>query len=83
MDDLITRKGKQFFDGLRTTPVHKITKAYNIEIEGIDTADAPDFADAFISYAEHVDGTPFTDAQLDAINEDSDFVYRAVMDFIY
>lgn len=58
-------------------------KAFNIEIEGIDTADAPDFADAFITYAEHVDGTPFTDAQLDALNEDSDFVYRAVMDFIY
>ena len=60
--------------------MHRITKAYNVEIEGIDTADAPDFADAYITYAEHMDGSAFTDEQLDALNQDTDFIHQAVLD---
>jgi hypothetical protein len=36
----------------------------SIEIEDIDTADYPDFTDAYITYAEFEDGTPLTEDEL-------------------
>lgn len=47
---------------------------FNVEIENIDTRDCPDFVDAFISYAEHENGKPLTDDELDQVNEDSELV---------
>ena len=41
----------------------------NIELEGVDYADHPDYCDAYVSYAEHLDGTPLTEDELDALNE--------------
>lgn len=55
----------------------------NIEIDGIDYRDYPDFVDAFISYAEYEDGTELTDSELDVLNENSDFVYEQVINKIY
>lgn len=40
-------------------------KISDVEVDGIDTADYPDFCDAFIAYAEY-DGKEMTDEQLDA-----------------
>ena len=57
-------------------------KISDVEVDGIDTADYPDFCDAFIAYAEY-DGKEMTDEQLDALNEDSDFVYEAVQDYLF
>jgi len=56
----------------------------NIEFEGIDSKDSPDFCDAFISYAEY-DGEEMTEEQLEEINsyEHNDFKYEKLMDFIY
>lgn len=54
-------------------------KYINIEIDGIDSRDYPDFVDAYISYAEHDNGEPLTDDELDALNEDSSFVYEQVI----
>ena len=54
----------------------------NIEVDGIDTADYPDFCDAFIAYAEY-DGREMTDEQLDEINDDSDFVYECVQNNLF
>lgn len=54
----------------------------NIEVDGIDTTDYPDFCDAFISYAEY-DGREMTDEELDELNENSDFVYSAVESHLY
>ena len=53
-----------------------------IEIEGIDTRDYPDFCDAFISDCLYK-GIPATDHELDIINEDSDFVYECVQEELY
>ncbi len=36
----------------------------NIEFEDVHSWDYPDFCDAFISYAEHKDGTPLTEEEL-------------------
>jgi hypothetical protein len=55
-------------------------KATNIELEGIDTGDYPDFCDAFIAYAEHEDGTPFTEAELDVLNMDTDLIHEQVFE---
>ena len=55
-----------------------------IEIDGINTADAPDFVDAYISYAEYTDGTELTDQELDTLtDENSDLVYDKVQETIY
>ena len=42
----------------------------NIELEGVDYADHPDYCDAYVVYAERADGTPLTEAELEKLNED-------------
>jgi len=42
----------------------------SIEMDGIDRSDYPDFADAFITYAEFVDGTPLTDDEMYQLDMD-------------
>jgi hypothetical protein len=54
-----------------------------IEVSDIDTKDAPDFVDAYISYAEWDDGIELNDHELDLLNEDDYFVYRCVLDSLY
>ena len=56
-------------------------KIDNIEIDGIDTKDYPDFCDAYIVSADY-DGVPMTDEQLDELNEDGDYVYEHIMDYL-
>ena len=58
------------------------TKIENVEVDGIDTSDYPDFCDAFIASADY-DGEPMTSAQLDELNEDSDFVYDCVLNQLH
>ena len=53
-------------------------KIDNIEVDGIDTKDYPDFCDAFIVSADY-DGVPMTDEQLDEINDDGQFQYECIM----
>ena len=54
----------------------------NIDMDGIDYSDYPDFCDAFICAADY-DGEPMTQDELDIINEDRDFVYACVGSYIY
>lgn len=54
----------------------------NIVIEGIDGADYPDFCDAFIASADYA-GKPMTDEMIEVLNQDSDFVYKQVLNFIH
>ena len=58
------------------------TKITNVEIEGIDYADYPDFCDAFISSAEY-NGKPMTEEQIDKLSEDSDFMYQSIQSKLY
>lgn len=48
-------------------------KIDNIELDGVNTRDYPDFCDAFIVSADY-NGKPMTDEQLDEINQDGAFV---------
>ena len=54
----------------------------NIEVDGIDTNDYPDFCDAFIVSADY-DGVAMTDEQLEALNEDYSFVHDCVYTHLF
>lgn len=54
----------------------------NIEVDGIDTKDYPDFSDAYIVSADYK-GKPMTDEQLDEINDDGDFQYQCIMNDLH
>ena len=58
-------------------------KPTDVVFDGIDTRDAPDFCDAFICEAFHPDGRPYTEEELDALNDDRDLVYDLLMDYLY
>lgn len=56
----------------------------NVQVEGIDTRDYPDFCDAFIAYAEWAEsGTPLTDEELEELNKDSALVYDYVIGYLF
>ena len=42
-------------------------KVVNVEVDGVDTRDYPDYCDAYFSYAEYEDGTKLTDEELDEL----------------
>jgi hypothetical protein len=52
-----------------------------IQVDDINTSDYPDLCDAFISYAEHADGTPLTENELDYLNENhGEFVHTQALE---
>ncbi len=55
----------------------------DIEVDGIDHADFPDYSDAYINSASYPDGTELTDEELEVVNDDSMFVYGKVEDWLY
>ena len=60
---------------MKTLDYNKIS---DIEFDGIDTEDYPDFCDAFIISANY-DGEPMTEEQLEEVNKDGSFVYESLM----
>ena len=58
------------------------SKVHDIEVDGIDTRDYPDFCDAYIAGAtiELEEGTfrDATEAELEELSEDRDLVYSQV-----
>jgi len=54
----------------------------NVEVEGIDFADYPDFCDAYVSNCWYK-GRPATDMEVEMINNDSDFVYQQTLKAIF
>lgn len=55
----------------------------NVEVDGIDHSDYPDFCDAFISNADY-NGEPMSDDMVDYINENyPDYVYEQVVNQIF
>ena len=52
-----------------------------VELDDVDSSDHPDYADAHISSAAWKDsGKPLTDAELEELNKNSDFVYDQISD---
>lgn len=57
-------------------------KIDNVEVDGIDTNDYPDFCDAYILSADY-DGVPMTEDQIEELNQDRDFVYECVQNYLF
>ena len=58
----------------------------DIEVDGIDTRDYPDFCDAFISDASILQNGKWraaTEGELDELSDNSDLVYSEVQNFLY
>jgi len=54
----------------------------NISFDGIEFDDYPDFCDAYIDSADY-DGEPMTDEQLELLNDDRDFVFEKLWNYIH
>lgn len=67
---------------MNTTKTLDYSKISHVEIADIDWSDAPDFCDAYISNAMY-DGEEMTPEQLEEINNDTQFVYDQVINWIY
>lgn len=58
------------------------SKIEDVEIDGLDYSDAPDFCDAYVASATY-QGREMTDAELDTLNNDGDYIYEQTMRRIY
>lgn len=54
----------------------------SIEFDGIDDSDYPDYCDAYIVSAEYK-GKEMSQDDLDLLNDDRDFVYNKLMDYLF
>jgi hypothetical protein len=60
-----------------------LKKIDNIEVDGIEHKDYPDYCDSYISSADY-DGEPMTEEQIDDLNNnESQFVYDSVISHIF
>ena len=73
------RELKQWYRNLGKPDLSQLE---NIEVEGIDTRDYPDFCDAYISYAEYK-GRELTQDEIDWVNEHTDFIYECVIERLF
>jgi hypothetical protein len=58
------------------------SKISDVELDGIDTRDYPDFCDAYVVSATY-DGREMTEEELDALNDDSEYVYDLVIEQVF
>ena len=58
------------------------SKVHNIEWDGIDYNDYPDFCDAFILSAK-IDDRNCTSDELDLLNDDTEFLYEELIKHLY
>ena len=55
------------------------SKISNVQVEGIDTNDYPDFCDAYIESADY-DDREMTEDELEVLNQDGCFINEAVFE---
>lgn len=63
-----------------------IKQVFGCEVENVQMRDYPDFCDAYISKAYYRDSRgsrELTDEELDTLNNNGEFVYQKVMDYLY
>lgn len=59
-------------------------KVIDMEVDGVDGRDYPDFADAHFSYACYEDGTALTDEELDKLAEqNADVLWEKAYDSLH
>lgn len=83
LDVWYSKKRKELKAWYKALGKPKLHLLEDIEIDGIDTRDYPDFCDAFIAGASYK-GRELTESELEWINDThSDFVYDCVIERIY
>lgn len=63
-----------------------LKQVFGVEVENVQMSDYPDFCDAYISkaYYQNSRGSrELTEEELDKLNENGEYVYQQVMDFLY
>ena len=59
-------------------------KVIDMEIDGVDPRDYPDFSDAYFTYACYEDGTKLTDDELDKLaDQNGDVLYEMSYDSLH
>ena len=59
-------------------------KVVDIEVDGVNPSDYPDFSDAYFSYACYEDGTPLTDQELDKLaDQNGDILHEKAYDSLH
>jgi hypothetical protein len=59
-------------------------KVVDIEVDGVDSRDYPDFADAYFCYACYEDGTPLTEQELDKLaDQNGDILHEKAFDSLH
>lgn len=53
----------------------------NIEFDGIDHNDAPDYCDAYILSADY-NGAEMTDEQIELLNGDGDYIHEKLFEYL-
>lgn len=72
----------KLYEDFGQKPEIDFDKIDNVEVDGIDYSDAPDFCDAYIDSCD-IDGRPATEEELEIINANGEFVYSQVEKRIY
>ena len=50
-------------------PILNGKNVVNLQVDGVDSRDYPDFSDAYFSSGSYEDGTPLTDDELERLND--------------
>lgn len=59
-------------------------KVVDLEVDGVDSRDYPDFSDAYFSYACYEDGTELTDDELNELTDKfGDVLYEKAYDSLH
>jgi len=59
-------------------------KVVDIEVDGVNTSDYPDFSDAYFCYACYEDGTPLTEEELDKLaDQNGDILHEKAFDSLH
>jgi hypothetical protein len=59
-------------------------KVIDIEVDGVDSRDYPDFVDAYFSYACYEDGTKLTDEELVKLaDQNGDVLFEKAYDSLH
>lgn len=65
-------------------PILNGKQVVDLEVDGVDSRDYPDFADAYFSYACYEDGTPLTEYELDKLTDlASDVLWEMAFDKLH
>lgn len=59
-------------------------KVVDLEVDGVNSADYPDFSDAYFSYACYEDGTELTDDELEKLaDQHGDVLHQKAYDSLH